>query len=94
MTAVVWHPSPDAVAAEVDGGAVVLNVRTRRYYSLNETGAAIWASIADGATRTEIVAALRSRFDVEEPQARQAVERMVCELEAEELVVSSPRAPA
>ena len=34
--------SPHAASATVDGGAVLLHMETKRYYSLNETGALIW----------------------------------------------------
>ena len=33
----------EAVFAEVPGGGVVADIGTKRYFSLNETGARIWA---------------------------------------------------
>ena len=87
----VWRPASDAVASDVEGGAVVLHLRTKRYYSLNDTGAVAWDAMRDGATTDEIVAALRARFAVDEPQARLAVDRLVSELHAESLIVAGAR---
>ena len=78
--------SPDAAAAAVDDGTVVLNMRTRRYYSLNETGAVIWQMLeTDGATQA-VIAQLVARYDVDEATATDTVMRLLDELTAEALI--------
>ena len=78
--------SPDAAAAAVDDGTVVLNMRTRRYYSLNETGAVIWQMLEnDGATQ-DVIAQLVARYDVDEATATDTVTRLLDELTAEALI--------
>lgn len=78
--------SPDAACAVVDDGAVVLHMRTKRYYSLNETGGAIWAMLEAGAPVESIVADLVANYDVEAPAAAAEVTRMLGELAAADLV--------
>ena len=80
------RPAADAIATAIDGGAVVLNVRTRRYYSLNETGAFVWARIEAGTTRDAIVDALVHEYEVTAATASAAVARIVDELAIERLV--------
>ena len=78
--------SPEAAAAVVDDGAVVLHMRTRRYYSLNETGAAIWALLEAAAPVSAIVASLTSTYDIDAGAAGSAVTLMLEELASAELV--------
>jgi len=78
--------SDDAACAVVDGGAVVLNLRTKRYYSLNETGAVIWRLLEDDVAFSDIVARLVQQFDVEHATADQAVTNLLADLTSEDLV--------
>lgn len=78
--------SPDAACAVVDDGAVVLHMRTKRYYSLNETGGAIWAMLEAGTPLESIVADLVANYEVEPPAAAAEVTRMLGELAAADLV--------
>lgn len=78
--------SPDAVCAVVDDGAVVLHMRTRRYYSLNETGTTIWESLDSGKPVPEIVASLVAAYEVDPRTAELEVGRMLTELASVELV--------
>lgn len=78
--------SPDAACAVVDDGAVVLHMRTRRYYSLNETGAAIWALLEGGEPVVRIVEALVVKYEVAADAAETAVHTMLRELASVELV--------
>ena len=78
--------SPDAACAAVDDGTVVLNMRTKRYYSLNETGATVWRMLEDEAPTAEIAAQLVVIYDVTEATAIETVEALLRELEAEALI--------
>lgn len=84
--------SPDAAFATLDDGAVILNLRTKRYYSLNETGAAIWGLLDGGvATVAELTANLIQLYEVSDADARSAVEQLLKDLEQEELVMREAR---
>lgn len=78
--------SPDAVCAVVDDGAVVLHMRTRRYYSLNETGTTIWGSLDSGKPVTDIVASLVADYEIDATTAEAEVARILAELASVELV--------
>ena len=70
----------------LDDGAVVLDMRSKRYYSLNETGALVWNALEDGASDVEAIARLVSRFDVSEGRAAAAYHRLLGELNAARLL--------
>ena len=78
--------SPDAAFAAVDDGAVVLHMRTKRYYSLNETGMFIWRRLEDGLAHADIVAHVVEEYDVGIAEAEAAVARLLDELVQETLV--------
>lgn len=78
--------SPDAACAAVEDGTVVLNMRTKRYYSLNETGAVIWQMLEGDAAIPAVVARLVSSYDVDEATAAGTVARLLDELTAEALI--------
>ena len=78
--------SPDAACAPVEDGAVVLNMRTKRYYSLNETGAMIWGLLEDEMAVEDVVARVVERYDVDEVEARRSVAVLLDELAVEALI--------
>ena len=78
--------SPEAACASVDDGAVILHMRTKRYYSLNDTGGAIWSMLEADAPVDAIVAELVATYEVDAPDAAAAVMTMLGELAAVELV--------
>jgi hypothetical protein len=78
--------SPDAACAMVDDGAVLLHMRTKRYYSLNETGATIWRLLSEDVPAGEIAARLAELYDVERGAADEAVARLLDDLAAETLI--------
>ncbi len=78
--------SPDAACAAVDDGAVVLHMGTRRYFSLNETGAAIWRMLEDDVALDEIPGRLGNLYAVDAAIATTALDRLLTELAAEMLI--------
>lgn len=82
--------APDVVSAVLHDGAVVLHMGTKRYYSLNETGALVWRLLEADTPRPRIVAELRQAFEVDEAAAEAAVERLVAQLAAERLLRREP----
>jgi hypothetical protein len=78
--------SADAAFAAVEDGAVVLHMGTKRYYSLNETGAFVWRRLEDGIARAEIVAQVVEEYDVGIAEAEIAVARLLDELVQESLI--------
>ena len=75
-----WRASPDALAATLAEGAVLLNLRTNRYHSLNATGTRIWALLLEGRAEDEIVQTLSAEYSVEVPVARDETRALIAAL--------------
>lgn len=80
------RPTPDALFATLSDGAVVLDIQTKKYFSLNETGARIWALIREGLETDDIVSMLLHEYDVTHAAAEEAVSSLVESLAAEKLI--------
>ena len=78
--------SSQAACATVDGGAVLLHMATKRYYSLNETGALIWRLLQQRVELPDIVKQLVETYHVGVAEADRALTRLLAELHAESLV--------
>ncbi len=78
--------SPDAAFAAVEDGAVVLHMRTKRYFSLNETGTFVWRQLEERVTRSEIVRRLVEIYEVGMTEAELALSHLIDDLLSEELV--------
>ena len=77
----------EALVATLSDGAVLLNLQTKRYYSLNETGTRIWEMVQQTADEESIVATLLREYEVEEQMARAEVRRILDELIEAQLIV-------
>lgn len=75
--------SPTVFTPLEDETAVLLNLNTLFYYSLNRTGAALWQQIetAQAITDDDLTSAVCERFDVDEAIARQTVQAFLEKLE-------------
>jgi hypothetical protein len=84
---------PEVVATELEEGAVLLNMDTRTYYSLNEAGLAIWRLVERCAGADEVADGLRALYATDAEQARAVAARFLDLLQAEHLLTSTD-APA
>src|SRR3982751_4139098 len=78
--------SPNVIHETIEGEVVLIDLKTGTYYSLRDSGAAIWQSIEQGAGDDDIEAELRSRYDASGDDIRDAVRRLLGELEREGLI--------
>lgn len=82
-----YQPNPNVVSTTLDDEeAVLLDLETRRYYSLNETGARIWTLLKDDQPVDAIAEALNAEWEISADDAREHIERLLAELEEEGLV--------
>ncbi len=86
--------NPECVCAVLEDGAVLLNLETRLYYSLNDVGLEVWRLLERGVDTSELGGRISSIFDVAAEQAVGAVSSFVAHLEREGLVVPDGGAPA
>jgi hypothetical protein len=79
-------PDSDVIVTELDGEAVLLNLETKLYFSLNATGVAIWKLLDEGLTLGQIGERLFQEYDVTPEKAQQCVLELVGQLNDENLV--------
>ena len=76
-----YELNAQAVNAEViEGEAIVINVTTGVYYSLDGAGAYIWELLTSGASVAECVQAVMDRYQVPAEQVRADVTEIVSQL--------------
>jgi hypothetical protein len=68
------------------GEAIVLTPQNSKIHSFNETGSRIWELLADEPTVKEVMAQIRSEFEVGEEQAQADVIAFLEELAAKGMV--------
>lgn len=80
---------PDVVCTELEDGAVLLNLETRNYYSLDRIGLEIWNLVDSAPTSEEMVDELLRRHDPGDADPRELVDGFLERLRAERLVVEA-----
>jgi hypothetical protein len=61
----VFKVAPHVAWRRVESEVVVLDLDSSVYYSFNDTGAELWARLAEGGTLEEAVEAVAEQFDAE-----------------------------
>ena len=75
-----FEPNPNVVMTKLDErSAVVLDLNTKQYYTLNETGIRIWELLHEGRMTDEIAAALQAEYEVESERALRSI-AVFCEM--------------
>jgi hypothetical protein len=85
-------PTADAVFAGVPGGGVVLHTGTKRYYSLNETGARIWSLLEEHGDAQRAIETIVAEYGITRDDATAAVTDLVAQLTTAGLLHQSPAA--
>ena len=70
----------------VESEIIILDRRTWAYISVNDSGAVLWHHMVEGATRADLVAALRGAYDLDEQRAEADVERFLDMLREHDLI--------
>ena len=78
--------SPSAVFAELEDGAVILNVDTATYFGLDEVGSRIWSLVGEGLSQSAIVDQLEREYAVDRDRLEADVASFLRTLEARGLV--------
>ena len=80
-------PLKDIVYTDFQGtGGILVDLNTKQYYQLNETGSLIWRGLENGNTLEDIVSEMRTVYDVSSEQAQASVEKLILNLESRKLV--------
>jgi hypothetical protein len=76
------------IVSEVIGGeAIVINLANGYYYSLEGTAAEVWSFLGKGRSVSEIVSALRSRYDCSGADPEPSVRALITAWRADDLIV-------
>lgn len=87
-------PNTNEVADEViDGEAILINLTSGIYYSMDRVGGVIWSLIAAGHRFQDIVATIAGRYEVSPEQIEADLQRVVTELIEHRLVVPLASGP-
>lgn len=79
----------EVTAQVLDGEAIIINLSTGVYYSMDKVGGFLWAMIVEGHSSQEIVAAIIARYHASPEQVQGDVKRVAEELIRENLIVSA-----
>ena len=79
--------SQEVVCTDLINEGVILNLRTKYYYTVNQVGLFIWNLIEQGKSRAEIIAAVTNEFAVDPTTAQQDLDDLMGQLQKEELIV-------
>lgn len=82
----VVTPHPDVQCSVLDGEAVLLNLETGSYFTLNRVGTVTWELFNGEHTLAQVHAKLCERFEVGEEIARQDLLSLVKNLDQESLI--------
>jgi hypothetical protein len=69
-----------------DGDGLLVDLKTKKYYQLNETAVLVWRGLEKGRTVEEIVSEMTSRYDVAPERAAASVERVLREMQSQKLL--------
>ena len=82
-------PSPQGhiVFTEFEGDeGVLVDLNTKRYYTLNETATLVWRALEEGLSKEEIVGRMTAAYDVTPERAAASIEALLASLEAHRLI--------
>ncbi len=71
-------PEDHIVSTDLEGGeGILVDLNSKRYYTLNETGMLIWKALEDGKDREAIIAELTAGYEVDAEHAAASVDRLL-----------------
>ncbi len=87
LPAITLQANPNVVMTKLDErSAILLHLRTKQYYTLNETGIRIWELIHAGHGVDEIAATLQTEYNVQQEEATRSVSAFCESLRLEDLL--------
>lgn len=80
-------PVNDVIFTDFDGEeGILVDLNTKQYYRLNETGSLIWRGLEKGDSVEDIVAQMQNVYEVSVDHARASIKRLLSNLESNQLV--------
>jgi hypothetical protein len=91
--------APDVIAETIDGETILVNLATGSYYSLEGSGAEVWAALMNGRSPSSICQDVVNVYLGEPAEIEAEIERLIADLRTEQIIVeaaaaaSTPSAP-
>ncbi|OGW51716.1 MAG: hypothetical protein A2Y81_09590 [Nitrospirae bacterium RBG_13_43_8] len=82
-----YQKNPSVSCTQLEDGAVLLNLDTKYYYTLNSTGLRIWQIMDESKDPLEIAQRLATEYEVDKEKAKASVVKLMEELEQEGLII-------
>jgi hypothetical protein len=79
--------APGVVFREVGGEAVLLDLASERYFTLDATGTRMWALLAEHGETSEVVHLLLAEYEIDEAVLERDLDELIERLLSEGLVV-------
>ena len=76
----VIYRNPAAISSDLDGEAIILNMESGKYHSLDTTGTRVWELLEDKISFNDIVLKLMSEYSVEGQQCTTDVKEFINQL--------------
>lgn len=87
MHSVKITPLNDVIFTDFEGReGILVDLNSKQYYRLNETGSLVWRSLEKGNSVEEIVSEIQNSYEVSGEHARASVEKLLSCLEINNLV--------
>jgi hypothetical protein len=93
MTGALLVNAPQVVHETIEGEAILINLVTGTYYSLDGVGAEVWGALTTGAEEEALLAAARERYDADPVEVTSRVTELTRHLLDEGLLVESESGP-
>ena len=78
--------NPDVLFQRLENDAVLLHMKTDRFYNLNRTGTRFWELLSEGHDLVRIQEQMLREFDVEPAALEKEIKDMIVSLQNEDLV--------
>ena len=80
-------PHDHVIFTEFDEGeGILVDLNTKKYFQLNETGVLVWRGLEKGLSLEEIVGQMTTAYDVTQEHAAESVSKLLDNLSAHRLV--------
>lgn len=78
--------APDVLFRELAGEAVLLDLKTQRYYGLDPVGTRIWQLLAESGRTADVLQAMLDEFDIDRAKLERDLQTFLDELEGVGLI--------